>query len=170
VLKHVCSTSGGADAADHHEVLWGASVGMTPIPVRCRLNCICCVYTGWCPYGPWTTCFQACSKCYTSCLTETLLQSLKHNSVWMTWTSLTQTIFLSSSITRLLRFRGLTVSQYSSCLYSMISLWLLCLKYNLLCMALGSTAVVKYVILIDGMFFVSWSSQDICFCYIFEFF
>jgi hypothetical protein len=31
----------------------------------------------WCPYIPWVTCIRKCCWCYTSCLTQTLLQSSK---------------------------------------------------------------------------------------------
>jgi hypothetical protein len=47
------------------------------------------IFIGWCPYNPWTICIYKCRRCYTSCLTETLLQLSKHVSVWMTSTRIT---------------------------------------------------------------------------------
>ena len=39
-----------------------------------------------CLYNLWVTCIDKCCRCYTSCLVEALLHSLKHVSIWMTST------------------------------------------------------------------------------------
>jgi hypothetical protein len=74
----VRSASGGVDARDRHEVLREPSVGVIRSLLQYRVK----FSTAFVPYGLWATWFNVCR--YTSCLTETLLQSPKHMNDWIT--------------------------------------------------------------------------------------
>jgi hypothetical protein len=65
----VCPASAVMDATDH-EVLRRPSVGVP--------SCSHGISIGWGQYIPWPACIQKCRRCYTSCLTDILVQSSKH--------------------------------------------------------------------------------------------
>jgi hypothetical protein len=110
----VRSAGSGMDAILRNEVLRGPFFG-TVISRELLHSCNYGIFIAWCPYSLWTTCIRVCRRCYTSCLTETLLQSLKHISV--DDVGLLPRSSTSSTVTDT---EG-HMSQYKSCVYSMIT-------------------------------------------------
>jgi hypothetical protein len=85
--------------------------------------CNCGIFIGWCSYSPWATCIHVCHRRFTSFLKETLLQSSKHPSVWLTSPRITYSVYSRATVpARLLQvprvMSALSVSQHSSCAYS----------------------------------------------------
>jgi hypothetical protein len=87
----VGSASNGVDATDRYEVLQGPSVGIIAVPVRClhdSRSAAEIITSSLAGVGA-----ARGHTCYTSCLTEELLQSSKHTSVWMTSARKAQRVF-----------------------------------------------------------------------------
>ena len=89
VKTYVPSASYDINAVDRQGVLWGSYFKIVPSHELSQLSFHSCNYgffIGCWPCSPCTTYIHNCRRCHNSCLTETLLQSSKDISVWVTAT------------------------------------------------------------------------------------